>query len=42
LIRREQIEQRSKTDVSPMPQGLVDTMTFEQFVSLLAYLDTLK
>jgi putative heme-binding domain-containing protein len=42
VLRREQIEQQSKSDVSPMPQGLVDTLTFEQFVSLLAYLDMLK
>lgn len=42
VLRKAEIEERSKSDVSPMPQGLVDTLTVEQFVALLAYLDTLK
>ena len=42
VLRREQIEERSKSDVSPMPQGLVDPLTFDQFAALLAYLETLK
>jgi len=42
VLRVEQIEERSKKDVSPMPQGLVDTLTVDQFASLLSYLESLE
>jgi putative heme-binding domain-containing protein len=36
-IRKARIEKRAKSDVSPMPKGLLDKLTREEILDLLAY-----
>ena len=36
------IEQRQKSNLSLMPNGLKDGMTLEDFASIVAYLESLK
>ncbi len=42
VLRKEQIEERGRREMSVMPSGLVDRLTVEQFAGLLAYLESLK
>jgi hypothetical protein len=42
VLRKEDIEERGKRDISIMPQGLVDKLNVEQLAALLAYLESLK
>jgi hypothetical protein len=36
-IKKARIEKRTKSDVSPMPKGLLDKLTREEVLDLLAY-----
>jgi putative heme-binding domain-containing protein len=42
VLRKEQIEERGRREMSVMPSGLVDRLTVDQFAGLLAYLESLK
>jgi putative heme-binding domain-containing protein len=42
VIKKDDIEERGKREVSIMPQGLVDKLNAEQLAALLAYLESLK
>ncbi|MCY2965413.1 MAG: c-type cytochrome, partial [Planctomycetota bacterium] len=42
ILKKDEIEERGKRDVSIMPTGLVDKLTPQQLVSLLDYLESLK
>ncbi|MFM8287359.1 MAG: ThuA domain-containing protein [Planctomycetaceae bacterium] len=42
VLRKEQIEERGRREMSVMPVGLIDRLTVEQFAGLLAYLESLK
>jgi putative heme-binding domain-containing protein len=41
-IRKADIEERRLSDVSPMPEGLADGLSPEEFADLVAYLESLK
>jgi quinoprotein glucose dehydrogenase len=41
-VRKSDIEQRTQSDISPMPEGLRTRLTREQFSDLIAYLETLR
>jgi putative heme-binding domain-containing protein len=41
-IPREEIEERRKSDVSLMPNGLAEGLTPQDFADLIAYLETLR
>lgn len=41
-LRADQIEEQRKSKLSPMPAGLVDGMTLQDFADLIAYLESLK
>ena len=40
-IKKSEIESRSLSKVSPMPAGLLNTLTKEEILDLLAYLESL-
>ena len=42
VISKKDIEERGKSDVSVMPQGLLDPLTPHDLASLIAYLESLK
>ena len=42
LIPKGEIEERGKSDISVMPQGLLDPLTPHDLASLLAYLESIK
>jgi len=42
VLRKEQIEERGRREMSVMPLGLVDRLTVDQLAGLLAYLESLK
>ncbi|WP_435007800.1 DUF7133 domain-containing protein [Tundrisphaera lichenicola] len=42
IIPKAEIEERGKSEVSVMPQGLLDPLTPEDLASILAYLESLK
>jgi putative heme-binding domain-containing protein len=39
-IAKDQIESSAVSDISPMPQGLLNTLTYEEILDLLAYIET--
>lgn len=41
-LPKDDIEERKRTEVSMMPQGIVNNLTAEQLADLLAYLESLK
>jgi putative membrane-bound dehydrogenase-like protein len=41
-IKKDQIEERKRSDVSLMPSGLAQGLSTQDFVDLIAYLETLK
>ncbi len=42
IVPKKDIEERGKSDLSVMPQGLLDPLTPRDLASILAYLDSLK
>lgn len=42
VLKKDDIEERGKRDISVMPQGLVDKLNAEQLAAILAYLESLK
>jgi putative heme-binding domain-containing protein len=41
-VRKSEIEARTQSDTSPMPEGLQSGLTREEFADLIAYLETLR
>jgi putative heme-binding domain-containing protein len=41
-VRTSEIETRTRSDTSPMPEGLQAGLTREEFADLIAYLETLR
>ena len=42
VLKKDDIEERGKREISIMPQGMVDKLNTEQLAALLAYLESLK
>ncbi|MBS0207164.1 MAG: discoidin domain-containing protein [Planctomycetes bacterium] len=42
ILKKDDIEERGKRDISVMPLGLVDKLNAEQLAAILAYLESLK
>lgn len=42
VLKKDEIEERTKSELSIMPVGLVDKLNVEQLASILAYLESLK
>lgn len=42
VLKKDDIEERGKREISVMPQGLVDKLNAEQLAAILAYLESLK
>ncbi len=42
VLKKDEIEERGKRDISIMPLGLVDKLNADQLASLLAYMESLK
>ena len=42
ILKKDDIEERGKREVSIMPLGMVDKLNTEQFAAILAYLESLK
>ncbi len=42
VLAKKEIEERNKSDISVMPQGLLDPLTPHDLASILAYLESLK
>jgi len=42
VLKKDEIEERTKSELSIMPLGLVDKLNVEQLASILAYLESLK
>lgn len=42
ILKKDDIEERGKREVSVMPLGMVDRLNIDQFAAILAYLESLK
>jgi putative heme-binding domain-containing protein len=42
ILKKDEIEERGKREISIMPQGMVDRLNAEQLAAILAYLESLK
>ncbi len=42
VLKKDDIEERGKREISVMPQGLVDKLNAEQLAAILAYMESLK
>jgi len=41
-LKKDEIEERGKREISVMPLGMVDKLNVDQLAAILAYLESLK